>query len=258
MTGFSVTAFRSLAADVCRVAQNLARNAGFVCFPCAGDKRPMLKDWPNRASSDPAEIKRLWRDSPGPLIGIVTGRRSGESVLDIDRKHPEAVAWWQDSHKLLLPTRVFQTRSGGLHLWFLHRDGVTNTQGKIAPGVDTRGEGGYAIYWYAAGFPCLDYAPPAPWPAWLLGEIAPPRRRAYQPPKNEEGGGRLDGIVRRLGNTREGERNAVLSWAACRCVEMQMQPARIEALLTPAAIGTGLTELEIRRTIASAIRRRAA
>jgi len=70
-------------------------------------------------------------------------------------------------------------------------------------------------------------------------------------PGANEAGRRLDAIMRRLGNAREGERNGVLFWAACRCAD-------IEALLTPIALDIGLREFEIRRTVASAIRRVAA
>lgn len=243
--------------EVARLAVNLARS-GYVVFPCNEAKRPKLKGWPDRASSDPGVVAQLWRDYPGELIGVVTGARSNESVLDIDRKYPEAIAWWQDSHKLLLPSRVFRTRSGGLHVWMQHREGVTNTQGKIARGVDTRGEGGYAVYWFATGLPCLDHALPAPWPSWLLAETAPPPRQPYQAARNGGEGRRLDGVLQRLGNAREGERNGVTFWAACRCAEMQMPQARIEALLIPVALNTGLPETEIRRTITSAIGRAAA
>jgi hypothetical protein len=223
--------------EACRMAQNLARNCGLAVFPCHDDKSPACPPGFKDATPEPAAIARLWRDHPGPLIGVRAGAASGISVLDIDQKHPEAVSWWRASHKLLLPTRVFRTRSGGLHLWMQHRNSVTNTQGKVVRGVDT-----------------------APWPDWLLAAIAPPvpPRRGYRPDGASEGGRRLDAIMRQLGNAREGERNGVLFWAACRCAEMQLPQAHIEALLTPIALGIGLREFEIHRTVASAIGRVAA
>jgi hypothetical protein len=170
--------------EVCRLAQNLARNCGYAVFPCGDDKRPMLKGWPDRASTDPDAIAKLWRDHPGPLIGVVTGQRSNISVLDVDPKHAAAFLWWQDHHATLPPTRTYRTRSGGLHLYFRHHDGIKNTQSKIAEGIDTRGDGGYVIHWFAAGFECIDQSPPASWPAWLLSELlpkpAPPSLRTYR------------------------------------------------------------------------------
>jgi hypothetical protein len=158
-----------------------------------------------------------------------------------------------------MPTRVYRTRSGGLHCWFRHREGVKNTQGKIEPGVDTRGEGGFAVFWFAAGFECLDHSPLALWPAWLLAETAPkpaPPKHSYRPASN--GSAVIDGIRRRLSEARVGERNGVLFWAACRLDERGIRQGEIEALLLPVARGIGLTEFEIRRTIGSAMGRTAA
>src|SRR5271166_1504736 len=77
-------------AVVVRLATNLARNCGYRVFPCSTDKKPTLKGWPERASTDAAMIERLWREHPGPLIGIVCGERSGVDVLDLDVKHDAA------------------------------------------------------------------------------------------------------------------------------------------------------------------------
>ena len=105
---------------------------------------------------------------PGPLIGIVTGEVSGIDVLDLDVKHDAARAWYHVHRDLLPVTRTFRTRSGGAHLHLRHAAGVRNSAGKIAEGVDVRGDGGYAICWFAAGFECIDHSPSAPWPGWLL------------------------------------------------------------------------------------------
>ena len=62
------------------------------------------------------------------------------------------------------PTRPHRTRSGGLHLIFGHYDGLKCSAGKIARGVDVRADGGYILWWPAAGLPMLSDAPIAPWP----------------------------------------------------------------------------------------------
>jgi hypothetical protein len=254
-------------ADLCLMAQAQARNSGYAVFPVRliGDKKIPAR--PERdgghgfedATTDPEQIAWLWRNWPGELIGVRTGAASGVSVLDVDQKHPEAVAWWMDTHPLLLPTRTYRTRSGGLHLWMRHRDGVKNSQGRICRGVDTRGEGGFAVFWFAYGLECLDHTPPQPWPAWLLAELTPrpaPPRPANARPFNP--GRAIDGIIRRLGTAREGERNGVLFWAACRLDERRMRQSEIEGLLLPIALGIGLTEFETSRSIGSAIGRAAA
>lgn len=247
--------------DVCRLAQNLARNCGYAVFPVSESKRPTrpkseggtgCKD----ASSDPDFIAWMWDRWPGPLIGIATGEASGISVVDVDPKHEAAVEWWRRWCRLLLPTRCFQTRSGGGHLYFRHAPGVRNSQGTLCRGVDTRGEGGYVVSWFAAGFGCFDHSPPAPWPTWLLKELTRQAPSAAQSvvALRSESNRSIAGVVRRVAVAVEGERNAVLFWAACCCAERGLRRADIEALLAPAAAGTGLPIEEVHRTIGSACR----
>ena len=242
--------------QACRLAINLSRNASFAVFPCREDKRPACPHGFKDASKDADGIAALWLRYPGPLIGIAAGAVSGISVLDIDAER-QAQAWWRAHHARLLPTRCFATRSGGLHLNFQHREGVKNTQGKIAEGVDTRGDGGYVISWFAAGLECLDHAPPAPWPDWLLAELqrTPPAPRpvaASRPGAAAEGN--IGALLRRVATAAEGERNGVLYWAANRLREHGRLQAE-EAALIAVAMQAGLTQIEAKRTIASAGKR---
>jgi len=159
-------------AEVCTLAQNLAKNCRYSVFPVRLDKRPATPkgtaDAPGGlyyASNDLARVAELWRRWPGPLVGIRTGETSGVDVLDIDA---EGLAWWQAARPHIPPTRTYATRSGGLHVYFQHVRGVRNTAGKLAKNVDTRGCGGYIVYWFSAGLECLDHSPVAPWPGKLL------------------------------------------------------------------------------------------
>ena len=129
---------------------------------------------------------------------------------------------------------------------------MRNTQGKIALGVDTCGDGGYVIHWFAAGLPCLDQSPPASWPAWLLAKWTPTQSET---PRDADRDAALSGILRRLGSAREGERNALLFWAACKLRERGLRQSEVEGLLLPVAISIGLDSVEARRSIASAMRR---
>lgn len=247
--------------DTVIIAQNLARNRGFACFPVGENKHPSRpKDEGGEgykdASKDPDRIAWLWKHWPGPLIGVATGAMSGISVLDVDQKHAPARAFWSANHHRLLPTRTFESRRGGLHLYYGHVAGVGVSAGRICHGVDTRGDGGFIIFWFGAGFGCHDHTPPQPWPEWLLAELhrpppAPRRPLPDRPPDDEHA---LAGLARRVASAAEGERNAVLHWAACRCADRRMRLADAEALLIPPATQAGLSQIEIRRTINSAMR----
>jgi hypothetical protein len=246
--------------EVCRLAINLARNTCFAVFPCRPDKSPASPHGFKDASRDPAVVLQLWHRWPGELIGVATGTASQLWVLDIDQKHHAAWEWWQTNHRRLLPTRVYATRSGGLHLYFHDGAGIGCTTGRICRGVDTRGDGGYVVYWFAAGLACHDHSPPAPWPAWLRAALSPllPRPAAPHRTHAMPAEAAVAGIVRRVTEAREGERNAVLFWAACRLLERGMHLRHVEALLIPAAVSIGLSDIEARRTITSARGRAAA
>jgi hypothetical protein len=177
------------------------------------------------------------------------------------RKHDAARAWYAENCDRLPAIRTFRTRSGGTHFYFRHRAGVRNTAGKIAEGVDTRGGGGFAISWFAAGLPCLDHSPPALWPAWLLKLLLPPpvqpvMRRPLGALPNTEAA--IAGILQTVSGAPEGQRNAVLNWAAYRMGSRvragQISRKEAEALLTEAAPAAGLVRAEAVATIGSGLK----
>ena len=248
-------------------AQNLAKNCGYAVFPCRLhsdpdiNKRPACPRGLSDASSDQAEIARLWKRFPGELIGIRTGAASGIDVLDIDGpRHPIAFEWWEVARKRIPPTRTYLTQSGGLHAYFQHAGGVTNTASKLAEGVDTRGDGGYAISWWAAGCECVDHSVPAVWPAWLLECVLRQKPQIHATPiatrSSDQAGSGIDGIIRFLSESEEGERNRRLFWSACRldeCIEARkISRPNAKARLLEAAKDVGLSESEALRTLGSA------
>lgn len=64
---------------------------GLTCFPCNYQKRPTTPQGFKNASRDPDVLRDMWRQYPGPLIGVPTGAASGLNVLDIDARHGGAV-----------------------------------------------------------------------------------------------------------------------------------------------------------------------
>ena len=245
-----------MSGDVASLAANLARGGCHV-FPCREDKRPATRNGFKDATNDPEAIAALWRCYPGPLIGIATGAASGFDCLDLDLKHDMARDWWQAHHTRLPPTRTFRTRSGGLHLLFIHFAGLGCSAGRIAAGIDCRGDGGYIISWYAAGFDCLDHSPARQWPAWLVAELLP--KPAPPPAPLHQRGRSIDGVLRAVAGAAEGARNAVLHWSACRLGEQvragQLGVSEAESLLVAAAAAAGLDEREARTTARSGLGR---
>jgi hypothetical protein len=107
--------------------------AGYPVFPIAASKRPTCPHGFKDAATDVADIRRLWRDHPGPLLGVPTGKVTGLFVLDLDTTMHTAAAEWLERHAPYLPeTRQQTTRSGGLHLFFRHVEGLRNSAGRIA------------------------------------------------------------------------------------------------------------------------------
>lgn len=158
-------------------------------FPCYPDKRPACKEWPHDASADPARVAAMWNGRVGLLIAVPTGEASGLAVLDIDLDGME----WLAAHRDQLPlTREHETRSGGRHLVYRHREGLRNSAKSIAPGVDVRAEGGYAVWWPAHGFAVEREAVLADWPDWLvpIGDREKENRQPFQK-EDSEGLGRL-------------------------------------------------------------------
>jgi hypothetical protein len=230
---------------------------GRPCFPCSGTKRPTSPRGFLDASVDSIALRELWLKSPGQLVGVRTGDASGIDLLDLDRKRRQATEWWTAHRDSLPVTRVHRTRSGGLHLLFQHAPCMRCSASRIARGVDVRGDDGYVIWWPIAGLPVLRDAPLAPWPEWLRIQLLSPQRpvalRAMVPDRHA-----LTRIVQLVTGAREGERNDLTYWAACRAGEMVatglFDADAAVALIAEAATRAGLPRVEAERTARSGIR----
>lgn len=128
-------------------------------FPCYPTKRPACENGYGDASTDLRRIVELWAGRRSLLVAVPTGEVTGFDVLDIDFQHGGKLFLDEHGSKLPLGARIHQTRSGGLHFLFRHKQGMRNSQALIAPGVDVRGDGGYAIWWPAYGYPVGTWMP---------------------------------------------------------------------------------------------------
>ena len=79
---------------------------------------------------------------------LPTGAATGLLALDIDPDHGgnETLVALESEHGSLPPTVEQITGSGGRHLLFkFPGPDFRNTAGKVGPGIDSRGDGGYII-----------------------------------------------------------------------------------------------------------------
>jgi len=135
---------------------------------------------------------------------------------------------------------------------------LRSSAGKIAPGIDTRGDGGYIIWWPAAGLPVLEGTAPAPWPAWLLAQLqTPPATPRAEPLVTIPDDRTLGRLVRVVADAPEGQRNNLAFWAACRAGEMARSGLlgleTAVAVIASAAMRAGLSQREAERTARSGV-----
>jgi putative DNA primase/helicase len=100
-----------------------------------------LKD----ATSTPETIRGWWKRWPLANLGLLTGPLSGFFVVDVDgAKGEQSVIELAKKGCSLPDTHSVRTGGGGSHFYFNWPDNqdVRNSQSKIAPGLDIRGDGG--------------------------------------------------------------------------------------------------------------------
>ncbi|MGA4840907.1 bifunctional DNA primase/polymerase [Streptomyces sp. G45] len=222
------------------------------------------------ASSDPLRIRQMFAAAPWASgYGIACGLPPYHLIgIDLDTKSgadaPAALRELALRHLFTIPdTVVVTTPSGGRHIWLSGPPDtvVPNSAGRLAPGIDIRGAGGYLVgpgsrteHGVYSTVPGTAHLPPAACPTALLRLLVPPRRhraqhRADGPPSPQQG----HGLVQFVLAAHEGQRNTRLFWAACRAYENGLGDT-LKGPLTDAAVRVGLTLREARSTIASAAR----
>ncbi|HEV2636290.1 MAG TPA: bifunctional DNA primase/polymerase [Actinocrinis sp.] len=276
-------------ADLLATALDLAER-GMHVFPLKpGEKTPALhKDWENRATTDPARIKRCW--AAGPFnIGIACGP-SGLLVIDLDTPKPEtkpapppfdvpgvndgadALALLAEQHAERFPweTLTVTTTNGGMHLYFTQPPGtqLRNTAGRLGWLIDTRGHGGYVVgpgsTVHSKAYRTTYPGPPAPLPRWLHRLLDPPKPkpRPAPPPGAFKTPSRyaeavLRGELERILSAVPGTRNDTLNRAAftlgTHVAKGTLPEALAERALTHAAENLGGNVPKSLATIRSAL-----
>jgi putative DNA primase/helicase len=134
---------------------------GVAIFPCDPvppeidkdrSKSPLTPGGFYNATVDPAIVERWWTDRPDALIGCPMGRRTGMFAVDADSPETHAhdgITAWRDleiAHDAIR-TRTHKTAGNGLHLIFAYNPQrpVGVKTGRLPPGLDVKGDGGYVI-----------------------------------------------------------------------------------------------------------------
>lgn len=234
---------------------------GYPVFPCApGDKVPLCQHGFHNATVDPDQIERWWSQHPNANIGIPTQELL---VVDIDG---QGNAWLADVPERMLELAVAPlsiTPRGGSHRLFRQPVGKNwrCTEGKLAPKVDTRADGGYIVvppsviaggraYRWAEGL-ALDDPPdilPEP-PPWLVEEldriatglpgiahVATGDGESNQIPSGQRNAtlARLGGTMRRVGMSQSEIVAALMQANADRCAP-PLEPREVERIAASVA-----------------------
>jgi hypothetical protein len=168
-----------------RTAMALAQK-GMAVFPCRPqDKLPATEHGCKDATTDLDIIRQWWRQKPQLNVAIATGIVSGIFVVDVDNLDAEVELRRLEAEHGGLPSTVEVITARGRHVYFrLPETSVRNSAGKIAPGIDVRGDGGYVLAppsihptgrRYEWSVDCASSLAEAP--AWLLDKISLPANR---------------------------------------------------------------------------------
>lgn len=167
------------------------------------------------ATTDEVAVRNWFTVAPFANIGMATGVIV---VLDVDPRHggDDSLRALEAKHGLLPITTRAHTGGGGQHIFFRAPEGeeIRNSAGRLAPGLDVRGVGGYVVappslhasgqhyVWSPDHHP--DQVSPTQMPEWLVQALAHPRDRGS--PQNSSNLHRLiaDGVA-------EGGRNTAVS-----------------------------------------------
>jgi putative DNA primase/helicase len=125
-----------------RLQEALALSELGPVFPLKpGAKTPATAHGFHDASTDPDQITKWWTETPNANIALVTGK----SFAVIDEDKAGAIAKLEEKHGALPATVTSKTGGGGRQLFFRVPVEIRNSAGKIAQGVDVRGDGGYVV-----------------------------------------------------------------------------------------------------------------
>ena len=265
-----------------RYARGYAERLGWRVFPITpGAKQPpLIRAWQDAATCDPETVSAWWQQWPNANIAVACGVDSGIFTLDVDDE--SGVVEIEQKHGALpeLFPQVWTARAWQAVFAYPEGRTIRNSAGRLAAGLDTRGEGGYFIappsmhptgvtYQWADDRTPLDI-PPERMPAWLLDLLDPPKpaepaRGQWHGPSGAGGAGGGENrrvlkafraelaLVAAAANGRRNDQLNESAYALLRFVKSGDLPASlVRDALADAAAHAGLGPIETLQTIRSA------
>ena len=277
-----------------RAALKLAAK-GFAVFPCdPASKAPipgLCMNGVYSATRWAPIIQQWWAFRPDAMIGAQMGPKSKLWALDLDLDPGKGLDGAAAFAALCAaqggagggadgaaPETLSQsTPRGGRHLFFRWEAGrpVRNSAGKLAPGVDVRGDGGYVILAPSlcadgGGYRWAGPAQAAPAPAWLYDALSPPPAASSAPlsaqaracrPAAASGNRYAEAALTReaeaVRRAAKGRRNSTLNIAAFNLGQLVggglLEAGRVTGELTTAAQFCGLLGEDGAKAVAATI-----
>jgi len=257
----------SVSADLLEAALSYAAR-GWPVFPLRPrSKLPATEHGLMDASTDPATIRAWWEKFPAANVGLRTGPASGLLIVDVDE-----VAGWtgllDDAHAPSPNTARVQT-GVGWHLYFASDEPVRNSAGKLAVGIDVRGDGGYvaappSVHENGHVYAFENGVVPEPLPRWLLERLTAKPAKAHVPDRTAPAIGdspygraaqKAEAAI--VAGAIEGTRNDRLNTAALKLGQLvaggELDEHEARETLRQAALEAGLPEHEVEQTIKSGL-----
>jgi hypothetical protein len=217
----------------------------------ARGKTPLVKGWPDLATSDTQQLERWANQWPGCNWAVATGPASGLLVLDVDGNDGDATLRNYAASGRMVPDTLTVTTGRGWHHYFSWPAGqrIRNSAGALGTGLDIRGDGGYIVIPPSIHPTGVQYryiardAPIVDAPDWLISLLT------VEPNSITPRLVKADGE----GTIRKGKRNSTLASLAGTMRRKGLAPAAIEAALLVQNMGYAppLPELEVRAIAAS-------
>jgi hypothetical protein len=237
---------------------------GLHVFPLQPNgKTPLTAHGLDDATIDLMTIETWWQRWPNANVAIRTG-----DIVVVDEDRLGALDELAAEAKETIPqTGVVKTASGR-HYYFLQPEGqrIRNTAGRLAPGIDTRGDGGYVVAppsIHPSGVPYEWVArdETVVMPLWMVERLA--RRQPERTPLPDiplygttpYGQRALEQEIGAVAVAVEGTRNDQLNRAAFALGQLveggEIDQGEAMSALNAAALAAGLPQSEAAKTIAS-------